>query len=858
MDPQQFKGWQIIPANMAADAAPDNYPAIDAVRGEGAGRAMAEGRRTTGGGYGLMHEAVGPVADEFRAGVGALNDAVVSNVRSLLGGPEAPGIRALYDDYLKMERAEQDRVRDEYPVLSVIMNVLGGATAAPARVLGAGASAVGAATPAATSAISRIGQGAAVGAGTGAAAGFAEGEGGALNRAESGLVGGLFGAGVGATIPAVAEGITRVARGLSYVRGLKGEGAVRRAEEMLTEAMRKDGVSASDLQAIADSGTPFSLADLGPNTRAVVAAAGRRGGAAREGFEEFFEDRARGQYGRINQNLAENLGVDGQDFGATAAAVSQRRAAAARPGYARAYAQPAPALSENVSTILETPTGRRAVVRATRMMQDRRRPIREDNGRYTVEMLDQIQRAMRDMEGGARGARAGEMAGGIGNLRDEFLREVPDDLRAVMATYRSESELLDALEQGRRFLSGDGDATSALVEGYTPAERDMFRLGAARAIRDRMGNKIDSGDVSGMFQNPNMRDRIRALFDGNEFAFADFMERTRTERIMQETRNALLKGSQTAGRLAEDDAFTSGILGDAAADVVSGGGSSTSLVNAIWNAGSKAAGGAKDRFLQGVNESVGDEILRRAIDPNIARAGTSVVPAGSPALPAPAAARALPAASPGAPIAAGAAAGGGMTGGAQAERFRGWEVIPAQEAAPEVAPGPQSALPSEVKGHVADLRDATPPPVPVETTSPFKLAQAFVGMNENKDARVLSQFIKRASGTKLDPAKTAWCAAFVNAILGASGGEGTGRLNARSFLEFGTKAETPQIGDVAVFWRESPESWKGHVGFYAGKVRKNGRDYIKVLGGNQGDSVSEALYPADRLLDVRRPPRIRA
>jgi len=190
---------------------------------------------------------------------------------------------------------------------------------------------------------------------------------------------------------------------------------------------------------------------------------------------------------------------------------------------------------------------------------------------------------------------------------------------------------------------------------------------------------------------------------------------------------------------------------------------------------------------------------------------------------------------------------------------------PEQEpAAPEAnpweqfAPQKQSAIMGETSGRVADFRSEAPPPAPpVDAKSPYQLASYFTGLDERKDAAVLSGFIRSMTGKNLDPTKTAWCAAFVNAVLGASGHEGTGALNARSFLDFGTETKNPQRGDVAVFWRESPDSWKGHVGFYAGETTKNGQRYIRVLGGNQDDSVSEKLYPASRLLSVRRPPVIR-
>jgi len=140
----------------------------------------------------------------------------------------------------------------------------------------------------------------------------------------------------------------------------------------------------------------------------------------------------------------------------------------------------------------------------------------------------------------------------------------------------------------------------------------------------------------------------------------------------------------------------------------------------------------------------------------------------------------------------------------------------------------------------------------------MSLAKAFIGKGEANAARPISAFITRMTGTNIDIRETPWCAAFVNAVLKGSGSEGTGKLNARSFLKFGTAADKPQTGDIAVFSRGDPKGWQGHVGFYAGEVEKDGQTYVRVIGGNQGDEVSEKLYPKARLLGYRRPPSVKA
>ena len=98
--------------------------------------------------------------------------------------------------------------------------------------------------------------------------------------------------------------------------------------------------------------------------------------------------------------------------------------------------------------------------------------------------------------------------------------------------------------------------------------------------------------------------------------------------------------------------------------------------------------------------------------------------------------------------------------------------------------------------------------------------------------------------------ETAWCAAFVGAMLKKAGLPHTGKLNARSYLDWGQPVDLDdaQPGDVVVLWRGSPNAWTGHVAFLD---RIEGGFWF-LLGGNQSDQVNVAGYPRDRVLGVRR------
>ena len=96
--------------------------------------------------------------------------------------------------------------------------------------------------------------------------------------------------------------------------------------------------------------------------------------------------------------------------------------------------------------------------------------------------------------------------------------------------------------------------------------------------------------------------------------------------------------------------------------------------------------------------------------------------------------------------------------------------------------------------------------------------------------------------------ETAWCSAFANWVCHQVCVERSNKLNARSWLEIGESTQNPEIGDIVVLWRESQNSWKGHVGFFISQTESD----IFILGGNQNNQVNIKPYPKYRFLDYRR------
>jgi len=124
----------------------------------------------------------------------------------------------------------------------------------------------------------------------------------------------------------------------------------------------------------------------------------------------------------------------------------------------------------------------------------------------------------------------------------------------------------------------------------------------------------------------------------------------------------------------------------------------------------------------------------------------------------------------------------------------------------------------------------------------------IVGKKDNR--RIVDYFEIMGVSSKRIKDETAWCSAFLNAICIMANYERTGELTARSWLDAGIAPTEgrQRIGDVCILWRESPTSWKGHVGLL---IREDER-HVWLLGGNQRNRVCIMKYRKSRVLGYRR------
>jgi uncharacterized protein (TIGR02594 family) len=145
--------------------------------------------------------------------------------------------------------------------------------------------------------------------------------------------------------------------------------------------------------------------------------------------------------------------------------------------------------------------------------------------------------------------------------------------------------------------------------------------------------------------------------------------------------------------------------------------------------------------------------------------------------------------------------------------------------------------------------------------TPYSVASRYIGVGElagGLDHPAIRWWLSRCGFGLQAHDEVPWCGAFVRGVTFDFGIEPpVFPARARFWLTAGTSidlADAEPGWDIVVLerGRSAPAhviAAPGHVGFYAGPDSDGN---VLVLGGNQGDRVSIASFPRDRVLGVRR------
>jgi len=171
----------------------------------------------------------------------------------------------------------------------------------------------------------------------------------------------------------------------------------------------------------------------------------------------------------------------------------------------------------------------------------------------------------------------------------------------------------------------------------------------------------------------------------------------------------------------------------------------------------------------------------------------------------------------------------------------------------EITPAQADPVVAKAKKGVKAKKDVKELAAPAEPAW-MAIARRELGVKElpgnATNPRIAEYNASTTYGAKDD--ETSWCSSFVNWCVAGAKIAGTGNVAARSWMTWGQSLHAPRPGCVTVLWRDSPQSWKGHVAFFV-KADPHNANRIILLGGNQGDSVCEAAFDKSRVLAFRWP-----
>lgn len=140
-------------------------------------------------------------------------------------------------------------------------------------------------------------------------------------------------------------------------------------------------------------------------------------------------------------------------------------------------------------------------------------------------------------------------AAGLSKKLDDALGEIDrlvPEYGAARKAYRGDSQVIDALDQGRMFLKTSADNIQlALAKHGSDAESEAYKLGAIEAIRDAIYNSHHKApDVAqGIFGGKEMERRVQFLLGKDA---PEFLDKMRVEARFAETLRGAARGSRTA------------------------------------------------------------------------------------------------------------------------------------------------------------------------------------------------------------------------------------------------------------------------------------------------------------------------
>ncbi len=485
----------------------------------------------------------------------------------------------------------------------------------------------------------KIVQGAKIGAPIGAVSGGLQAEGDIGDRLSGAGVGASAGGVLGAAAPKVLEGAIGLGKGLinQVVSRLPFQQRSMAARK-IAEALARDGLTPNTAAAkLQEMGPNASILDLGPNTRALAGAAQQTPGEGKKAISDFLIARQEGtrgadkvlKGGQVNRITGQIEILVPEQFGDTKTKIELARKAfgknynAAREG--QDLVDVSPLLKDLSDDIAVSKGGIKTALKKIQSL------IVDEKGRpeITIDSLHQAKMAIDELMSGEAKFSMGKIAKAKIRYYQNALIGAIEEAGKSGAAYkagrlgtRGEWMKQEALDLGTELMSGGsmmGKATfqnpeelKAVLSKMSPDELRTFRIGAAQALKQKIGDLVNRADATKKLMDiPALEQKIKAAF-GTDETFRKYITSLEGEKEMFKS-YAMMGGSQTAEREAAK--------ADAVVDpsrIISGLARFKSPNPLDWVGGTvNILGGAKDRLMMpaGMSQALGWVMTGRSVAP---------------------------------------------------------------------------------------------------------------------------------------------------------------------------------------------------------------------------------------------------
>ena len=448
---------------------------------------------------------------------------------------------------------------------------------------------------------SALGRGVATGTISGGVAGSGTAEQG--ERISGGVTGSVIGAPLGAAVPLATRLVAPLGKRLkdSFI-GVSPEEADEQAMRRLYEAATRGDNSIDDIMPQIDAdiemGIPTSLSNASYPLSTIsdtVNAASR--GDSSEVITDALYGRQADIGNRVERVFEDNIG-DTKQLYEFERQITERLRGNANELYGDAFAAFEVIDDPRILNVLKTPAFQNALKKAKELNELKRSraeldgvedlsefdfPELIDGGLPSLRDLDKIKRSLNQVARAEFKKPDGDTSMGaeVNNITKSFVK-VLDEItegadgispyQRARKVYQGDAEVLDALDEGvSKYQKTPPEKIRELISEYSDAEAEVYRIGAARSIMDKVTKGQDGSNAARKtIGSQTDRRRLRALFPDGEEGDASYNLIAATlqrESQVYQMNARVLGGSPTASRQARIDDMDGIDIGEGVSDV---------------------------------------------------------------------------------------------------------------------------------------------------------------------------------------------------------------------------------------------------------------------------------------------------